>query len=95
MSIFTMICVFYFGLKSNAIYDTYKKTQNLYMLVFKLKEHHMKSDFRNSFLFRTIVNLEFGIINLNKMVDITIDNLEEKFDEINTSLQKANFIGNQ
>ena len=29
------------------------------------------------------------------MVDITIDNLEEKFDEINTSLQKANFIGNQ
>lgn len=29
------------------------------------------------------------------MVDITIDNLEEKFDEINTSLQKANFIGNK
>ena len=29
------------------------------------------------------------------MVDITIDNLDEKFDEINTSLKKANFIGKQ
>lgn len=51
MSIFTMICVFYFGLKSNAIYDRYKKDAKFCMLIYSsFKRASYEIRFENSLI---------------------------------------------